>query len=114
MTHAFVPRPFPRTRLSGGRTLTDAQQHQYDVLRTVGGKLVSDPHGWWCELDDGQRSKIFGLNLTAMWKLVDLGLVVCTDDAPRSHGYLFLLPDLAKSVPGPRYHCPNRVVKEIP
>jgi hypothetical protein len=41
MSTAFVPKHFPRTRLTSGRVLSDSQQYQYDVLRTVGGKLVA-------------------------------------------------------------------------
>src|SRR5438552_3083359 len=99
---AFIPKHYPRTKLPSGRVLTDAQQHQYDVLRTVGGKLVSNRNGWWRVHSDTHREKIQGLNTTAMWSLVDYGLVVCVDDAPVP-GYLFMLPDLAKNVPGPRY-----------
>ena len=103
MSTAFVPKHFPRTKLTSGRALSDAQQHQYDVLRSVGGKLVSNRNGWWRVHSDTHREKIKGLNTTAMWSLVDFGLVVCVDDGAPVPGYLFLLPDLAKDVPGPRY-----------
>ena len=118
MSTAFVPKHFPRTRLTSGRVLSDAQQHQYDVLRSIGGKLVSNRNGWWRVHSDTHREKIKGLNTTAMWSLVNFGLVVCVDDAPipgspaPPPGYLFLLPDLAKDVPGPRYERPNGTVKE--
>lgn len=119
MTTAFVPKHFPRTKLTGGRWLTDAQQHQYDVLRSVGGKLVKRRDAWYREVpytdvheQTGMvREKIYGLNLTAMFKLVELGLAECGDDAA-SGGYLFLLPELAKSVAGRRYVRINQVVKE--
>ena len=120
MTTAFVPKHFPRTRLTSGRVLSDSQQYQYDVLRSVGGKLVKDKYGWWRELSDTHREKIFGLNLTAMFKLVEFGLIECvvgaTPDAPtdrphREGVYLFLLPDLAKNVPGPRLHMVNHLIK---
>jgi len=107
---AFVPKQFPRTKLTSGRVLSDAQQHQYDVLRSVGGKLVSNPRGWFRLLSDTHRERIYGLNTTAMWKLVELDLVVSVDDAP-TPGYLFLLPELAKDVPGPRYARYNQIIK---
>lgn len=117
MTTAFVPRRYPRTRLPGGRVLSDAQQHQYDVLRTVGGRLIHGKDGWYREVpyDNGTttREKIYGLNATAAWKLVELGLVVCADDATTG-GYLFVLPDLAKDVPGRRYDRVNHVVSVVP
>ncbi len=105
---AFIPKHFPRTHLPSGRVLSDSQQYQYDVLRSVGGKLVKGKDAWY-HADTAE--KIYGLNLTAMWKLVDFGLVECTDDAPTG-GYLFLLPELAKSVPGRRYVQTNQIVKE--
>ena len=116
MTTAFMPKHFPRTRLASGRVLSDAQQHQYDVLRSVSGKLVSNRNGWWRVHSDSHRETIKGLNTTAMWRLVDFGLVVCTDDAPmppRLPGYLFLLPELAKDVPGPRYARQDQIVKGV-
>ena len=110
---AFVPKDFPRTKLTSGRVLSDAQQHQYDVLRSVGGKLISNKSGWWRVHSDTHREKIKGLNTTAMWSLVDFGLVVCVDDAPVP-GFLFLLPALAKDVPGPRYVRTGSLIKEAP
>lgn len=108
MTTAFTPKHFPRTRLASGRVLSDSQQYQHDVLRTVGGKLVKGKDAWY-HADTAE--KIYGLNITAMWKLVDFGLVECVTDAGTG-GYLFLLPELAKSVPGPRYVQTNYIVKE--
>ena len=108
-TTAFVPKHFPRTKLPSGRVLSDAQQHQYDVLRTVGGKLIKGKDAWY-RADNAE--KLYGLNATAMWKLVDLGLVECTSDEPTG-GFLFLMPELAKSVPGPRYDRPKHVVREV-
>ena len=112
MTTAFMPKHFPRTRLASGRVISDAQQYQYDVLRSVGGKLVKDKNGWWRDLSDSHREKIFGLNITAMFKLVELGLIECVD-APTG-GCMFLLPELAKSVPGPRYSRVNQLDKVLP
>lgn len=112
MTTAFTPKHFPRTRLASGNVLSDAQQHQYDVLRSVGGKLVSNRNGWWHVHSATHRAKIKGLNTTAMWRLVDFGLVVCTDDDAPVPGFLFLLPELAKDVPGKRYARPHGIVKE--
>jgi len=111
VTTAFTPKHYPRTKLASGRVLSDAQQHQYDVLRTVGGKLVSNRNGWFRLLSDTHRERIHGLNTAAMWKLVELGLVECADDAPVP-GYLFLLPELTKDVPGPRYVRTGSLVKE--
>ena len=108
MTTALTPKDFPRTRLASGCVLSDAQQHQYDVLRTVGGKLVKGKDAWY---RSDTAEKVYGLNLTAMWKLVNFGLAVCTSDLPTG-GYLFLLPELAKDVPGPRYVQTGHVVKE--
>src|SRR5680860_339362 len=107
-----MPKNFKRTRLASGRVLSDSQQYQYDVLRTVGGKIVKGKDGWY-RADTAE--KIYGLNLIAMWKLVELGLVECTDDGP-TRGYLFLLSTLAKDVPGPRYSLANHIVhpKGIP
>jgi hypothetical protein len=113
VTTAFVPKHYPRTRLASGRVLSDAQQHQYDVLRSVGGKLVNNPIGWFRLLSDSHRERLYGLNTTAMWKLVELGLAVCADDPQRS-GYLFLLPDVAKDVPGPRYSRQGQIAKAAP
>ena len=112
MSTAFVPKHFPRTKLPSGRVLSDAQQHQYDVLRSVSGKLVSNRNGWWHVHSDTHREKIKGLNTTAMWSLVAYGLVVCTDDDAPVPGYLFLLSELAKDVPGKRYTRPHGIVKE--
>ena len=92
--------------------ISDAQQYQYDVLRSVGGKIVKDKNGWWRDLSDSHREKIFGLNITAMFKLVELGLIECVD-APTA-GYLFLLPELAKGVAGPRYSRANQLDKKLP
>jgi hypothetical protein len=123
VTTAFVPKHFPRTRLASGRVISDAQQYQYDVLRSVGGKLVKDKNGWWRELSDTHREKIFGLNLTAMFKLIEFGLIECvvgaepgapTDRIHREGVYVFLVPDLAKSVPGPRLHMLNHLIKRLP
>jgi hypothetical protein len=119
VTTSFMPKHFPRTRLSSGRVLSDAQQYQYDVLRTVGGKLVKGRDGWYREVPYTDvheqtgtvREKIHGLNITAMWRLVDFDLAECTDDAV-SGGYLFLLPDQAKDVPGRRYVQTGHVIKE--
>lgn len=116
---AFVPKHFPRTRLASGRMLSDAQQYQYDVLRTVDGKLVKDRNGWWRELSDtvlapneeSLRKRVFGLNITAMFKLVELGLIECALDAG-TWGYMFLLPERAKDVPGPRYTRVKQIAKE--
>lgn len=112
MSTAFVPKHFPRTKLTSGRALSAAQQHQYDVLRSVGGKLVSNRNGWWRVHSDTHREKIQGLNTTAMWSLVNFGLVVCVDDGAPIPGYLFLLPDLSKDVPGPRYARAGSLIKE--
>lgn len=111
---AFVPKHFPRTRLPSGRVLTDSQQHQYDVLRTVGGKLVSNRAGWWRIHSETHREKITGLNVTAMFKLVQMGLVVCGNDQPHSNGFLFMLPEVAKDAAGPRYERQNQIDKELP
>jgi hypothetical protein len=119
MSTAFVPKHFPRTRLTSGCVLSDAQQYQYDVLRSVGGKLIKGRDAWYREVpytDVHQqtgtvREKIYGLNLIAMFKLVEVGLAECGDDAA-SGGYLFLLPDLAKDMTGRRYVRINQVVKE--
>lgn len=121
MSTAFVPKHFPRTRLTSGRVLSDSQQYQYDVLRSVGGKLVKGRDAWYREVpytDVHQQSgtvreKIYGLNLTAMFKLVELGLAECVDDAATG-GYLFALPSLAKDIAGRRYVRANQVVKELP
>ena len=120
MTHAFVPTHFPRTKLVSGRVLSDAQQYQYDVLRTIGGKLVKGKDSWYREVpytDVNEatgmvREKIYGLNITAMFKLVEYGLAECVDDAPTG-GYLFLLPALAKDATGRRYEKLGNLVKEI-
>jgi len=113
MSTAFVPKHFPRTRLTSGRVLSDSQQYQYDVLRTVGGRLVKGRDAWYREVpqSDMVREKIYGLNLTAMFKLVELGLAECLDDTA-SGGYLFLLPELAKGVTGRRYARVNQIAKE--
>lgn len=111
---AFVPKHFPRTRLPSGHVLTDSQQHQYDVLRTVGGKLVSNRAGWWRIHSETHREKITGLNVTAMFKLVQMGLVVCGNDQPHSNGFLFMLPEVAKDAAGPRYERQNQIDKELP
>jgi len=110
MSTAFVPKQFPRTKLPGGRVLSDAQQHQYDVLRSVGGKLVKGKDAWY-RADTAE--KIYGLNVTAMWKLVEHGLVECVGDQPTG-GYLFVLRELAKDVPGTRYGRVNQIGKELP
>jgi hypothetical protein len=108
--------------------LTDSQQHQHDVLRTVGGKLINNRDGWFREVPYADvhqqsgtiREKIGGLNITAMFKLVEMGLVVCVREpapspaAPVTSGYLFLLPDLAKDVSGPRYVRVGQLDKELP
>ena len=125
MTTAFNPKHFPRTCLPGRRVLSDAQQYQYDVLRTVGGKLIK-ANGWYREVPYADanapsaipegvvvREKIYGLNLVAMFKLVAHGLVTCVADTVTG-GYLFLLPELAKNVPGQRYDRVNHVVQESP
>lgn len=112
MTTAFVPKHFPRTRLPSGCVLTDAQQYQYDVLRTVGGKLVQDRHGWWRHESPDVRKKVYGLNATAMWKLVQFGLVEAVGGTLKETW--FLLPTLAKDVPGPRYEQVNQITKEVP
>jgi hypothetical protein len=114
-TTAFIPKDFPRTKLAtSGRVLSDAQQHQYDVLRTVGGKLVSNRRGWF-RLVDERHERIYGLNTTAMWSLVKMGLVVSADDNTSTiPGYLFLLPDLSKDVPGPRYESIGQIIKAAP
>lgn len=111
---AFVPKHFPRHRMPSGKVLSDSQQHQYDVLRTVGGKLVSNRLGWFRILSDSHREKITGLNVTAMFKLVEMGLVVCGSDRPHSSGFLFMLPEIAKDVPGPRYARVDQIDKELP
>jgi hypothetical protein len=127
---AFVSKHFPRTRVPGKHLrdlLSEAQQYQYDVLRTVGGKLILSKGGWYREVPytgidqqpavaaDGTpitvRERIYGLNAIAMWKLVDHGLVECLGDAA-SGGLVFLLPALAKDIPGPRYERPRYVLKE--
>lgn len=110
MSTAFVPKQFPRTKLPGGSVLSDAQQHQYDVLRSVGGKLVKGKDAWY-RADTAE--KIYGLNVTAMWKLVEHGLVECVGDQPTG-GYLFVLRELAKDVPGTRYGRVNQIGKELP
>ncbi len=118
MTKAFVPKHYSRTKLASGRVLSDAQQYQYDVLRSVDGKLVRGRDAWYREvpyIDVEQqrgmiREKIYGLNVTAMFKLVELGLVECVLDAATG-GYQFLLPELAKGVPGPRYRQVNQIIK---
>jgi hypothetical protein len=109
MRTAVTPKHFPRTKLTSGRVLSDAQQYQYDVLRSVGGKLIKGKDAWY-RADTAE--KVYGLNLTAMFKLVDFGLTVCTNDEPTG-GYLFLLPELAKDVPGPRYGRVNQIDKII-
>jgi hypothetical protein len=100
--------------MPSGKVLSDSQQHQYDVLRTVGGKLVSNRLGWFRILSDSHREKITGLNVTAMFKLVEMGLVVCGSDRPHSSGFLFMLPEIAKDVPGPRYARVDQIDKELP
>ena len=120
MTTAFVPKHFPRTRLASGNVLSDSQQYQYDILRTVGGKLVKGKDAWYREVPYTDvteatgtvREKIYGLNITAMFKLVELGLIECVVDAT-SGGYLFMLPELAKDVPGPRYGRVNQIDKVV-
>lgn len=117
---AFVPKRFPRTKLPSGCVLSDAQQYQYDVLRSAGGKLIKGRDAWYREVpytDVNEasglvREKIYGLNITAMWKLVTFGLAECVADAI-SGGFLFMLPDLAKDVPGPRYQNVNQLTREI-
>ena len=111
MTTAFMPKQFPRTKLASGRVLSDSQQYQYDVLRTVGGKLVRGKDGCWRRTDTTE--KIFGLNFTAMFKLVEFGLVECVGERA-DRGYLFVLSALAKDEPGPRYVRVNQLVKELP
>jgi hypothetical protein len=117
---SFMPKSFPRTKLASGCVLSDAQQYQYDVLRTVGGKLIKSKDAWYREVPYTDvtrapgtvREKIYGLNIIAMWKLVEFGLAVCVNDLT-SGGYLYLVPELAKDVPGPRYARDNQIVKEV-
>lgn len=117
----FMPKRFPRTTLPNGRFLSDAQQYQYDVLRTVGGKLINARGSWYREVPYTDvnhvvgtvREKIYGLNVTAMFKLVTFGLAECVPDTVTG-GYLFLLPSLAKEVPGPRYERINQIDKIKP
>lgn len=107
----FIPRHFPRTRLASGRGLSASQQYQYDVLRTVGGKLVRGKDGCWRRADTTE--KIFGLNFTAMFKLVEFGLVECVDNRI-DRGLLFVVSALAKDEPGTRYIQVNQIIKELP
>lgn len=108
---AFVPKHFPRTKLGSGRVLTDSQQYQYDVLRTVGGKLVSNRQGWWREHSPTHRERVYGLNATAMWSLVGYGLAeavgACVDEI------VFAVPAMAKEIVGPRYARVGQLVKEL-
>jgi hypothetical protein len=110
VTASFVPNAYPRFSVRG-RALTDAQQHQYDVLRTVGGKLVLDKQGWWRELSPTHRERIYGLNQVAMFKLVSLSLVECIS-AP-TNGLMFVLAAMAKDIPGLRYKREGSMLKEV-
>ena len=110
MTTAFVPKHFPRTKLASGRALSDAQQHQYDVLRSVGGKLVSNKQGWFREHSPTHRERVYGLNATAMWALVGYGLVEAVGEFCES--MTFATPEVAAKIEGPRYERVGQVVKE--
>lgn len=110
MTTALVPKHFPRTRLASGRMLSDAQQYQYDVLRTVGGKLVSNRQGWWREHSSTHRERVYGLNTTAMWALVGYGLAEAVGASVGET--VFAVPEIAKEISGPRYERVGRLVKE--
>lgn len=111
MTTAFVPKHFPRTRLPSGRVLSDAQQYQYDVLRSVGGKIVNNRQGWWREHSSTHRERVYDLNATAMWSLVGYGLAeavgACVGEI------VFAVPTIAKDITGPRYERVGQLVKEL-
>ena len=107
---AFTPKHYPRTKLPSGRALTDAQQHQYDVLRTVGGKLVKDKDGWWREHPNGQLVRVRGLNEIAMWSLVGYGLAEAIGECVGE--MVFAVPAVAKEIVGQRYERVGQIVKE--
>jgi len=110
MSTAFIPKHFPRTQLSSGRKLTEAQQYAYDVLRSVGGKLLKWEGGWWREPTPTRRERVFGLNATAMWSLVSLGLVEAIGEYTESMTFATL--QRAKKIEGPRYERVGQIVKE--
>jgi hypothetical protein len=108
---AFVPRHFARTkRPDSCANLTDAQQYHYDVLRSVGGKLLKWDTGWWRERGPKRRERVFGLNGTAMWSLVALGLVEVIGEFTES--VTFATIARGKKIKGPRYVRSGRVIKE--
>ena len=107
---AFTPKHYPRTKLPSGRVLTDAQQHQYDVLRTVGGKLVQDKDGWWREHSPSHRERVRGLNAIAMWSLVGYGLAEAIGECVGE--MVFAVPAVAKEIVGQRYERVGQIVKE--
>jgi len=109
VTVAFKPKHFPRTCLPGRRTLSDAQQYQYDVLRTVGGKLIKNRQGWFREHSPTHREVVHGLNATAMWSLVGHGLVEAIGEFCDSMTFATL--DRAKKIVGPRYERVGSLIK---
>jgi hypothetical protein len=116
---AFTPKHYPRTKLPSGRVLTDAQQHQYDVLRTVGGKLVQDKDGWWREHSPTHRERVRGLNAIAMWSLVGYGLAEAIGSCDRGAAQapatlVFAVPAIAKEIEGQRYERVGQIVRECP
>jgi hypothetical protein len=115
MSHdSFTPKYFPRTRLPSGRVLSDSQQYQYDVLRSGGGEIVRTSQGWFRELSPSHRQRIYGLNLVAMFKLVELGLIeYVADPGLEETGYRFALQEQAKTIPGPRIVRVNQLIKEL-
>jgi len=95
---AFTPKHYPRTKLPSGRLLTDAQQHQYVVLSTVGGNLVQDKDGWWRDVGYGIAEAI--------------GRERGAAQAPAT--LVFAVPPIAKEIAGPRYARVGQIVKERP
>lgn len=110
MTTSFVPKHFPRTKLDSGRALSDSQQYQYDVLRSVGGKIINTKQGWFREHSPTHRERIYGLNAIAMWALVGYGLVEAVGEFTES--MTFATPTAAEKIDGPRYERVGQVVKE--
>lgn len=110
-TTAFKAKHFPRTTLPGRRCLSDAQQYQYDVLRTVGGKLIKNRHGWFREHSPTHRERVYGINAIAMWSLVKYGLVEVIGEFCDS--VTFATPEVGKKIAGPRYErIGNRVLEK--
>jgi hypothetical protein len=90
--------------------LSDSQQYQYDVLRTVGGKLISNRQGWFREHSPTHRERVFGLNATAMWSLVGHGLVEAIGEF--TEAMTFATTQRAKKIEGPRYERVGKLVRE--